>query len=297
VLAPPHTVLKTSSGKIRRAASREYYEHGGTRVGPAPVWLQFVRLALGALLPELHRSLRAIASLLYAGYAWTVLFLLAVPVWILVAIARRPRIARTTCHWAAKLLVRLTGIRITVTGVENLPRTAHVLASNHASYVDFILLGVVLPPEHPYVFVAKREFTQQWIPRLFLEGVGAVFVERFDAQKGVEDVERVELAARSGASPVFFPEGTFDRQPGLREFRLGAFLVAAHVGVPVVPVGIRGARSILRDVSWFPRLGAAAIAVGAPIRPTGREWADAVALRDRVRAELLSLSGEAERLG
>jgi 1-acyl-sn-glycerol-3-phosphate acyltransferase len=172
-----------------------------------------------------------------------------------------------------------------------------VLASNHASYVDFILLGVVLPPEHPYVFVAKREFTQRWIPRLFLEGVGAAFVERFDAQKGVEDVERVEQAARSGASPVFFPEGTFDRQPGLREFRLGAFLVAAHVGLPVVPVGIRGARSILRDVSWFPRLGAVAVVFGAPVTPSGGEWADAIALRDRVRAELLSLSGEAERLG
>ncbi len=296
VLAPPHTVLKTSSGKIRRAASREYYEHGGTRVHPAPVWLQFVRLALGALLPELNRSLRGIAALLYAGYAWTVLFVLAVPVWIIVATARRPRLARTTCHWAAKLLVRLTGIGVTVTGVENLPRTAHVLAANHASYVDFILLGVVLPSEHRYVFVAKREFTQQCIPRLFLEGVGAAFVERFDAQKGVEDVERVEQVARSGASPVFFPEGTFDRQPGLREFRLGAFLIAAHIGLPVVPVGIRGARSILRDVSWFPRLGAAAVVVGAPIRPGGREWADAVALRDRVRAELLSLSGEAERL-
>jgi len=297
VLAPPHTVLKTSSGKIRRAASREYYEQGGTHVHPLPVWLQFVRLALSALLPELRRSLRAVAAVLYAAYAWTVLFALAMPVWVLVAAARRPRLARTVCHGAAKLLITLTGIRVSVTGVENLPRTAHVLTANHASYIDFILLGVALPPEHRYVFVAKREFVRQFIPRLFLEGVGVAFVERFDAKQGVEDVERVEQAARSGASPVFFPEGTFDRQPGLREFRLGAFLVAARTGLPVVPVGIRGARSILRDVSWFPRRGAAAVAVGTPVAASGREWADAVELRDRVRAELLLLSGEADRLG
>jgi 1-acyl-sn-glycerol-3-phosphate acyltransferase len=296
VLAPPHTVLKTSSGKIRRAASREYYERGGTRVHPLPVWLQFVRLALSAVLPELRRSLRAVAAVLYAGYAWTVLFVLAVPVWVLVAAARRPRLARAVCHRAAKLLVRLTGIRVTVTGLENLPRTAYVLAANHASYVDFILLGVALPPEQRYVFVAKREFVRQFIPRLFLQGVGVAFVERFDAKQGVEDVERVEEAARSGASPVFFPEGTFDRQPGLREFRLGAFLVAARTGLPAVPVGIRGARSILRDVSWFPRLGVAAVVIGAPIAPSGHEWSDAVELRDRVRAELLALSGEADRL-
>ena len=297
VLAPPHTVLKTSSGKIRRAASREFYEHAGTRTRPVPVWLQFARLGLGATLPELRRSLRAVTALLYAGYAWTMLFVIAVPVWLLVAAARRPRLARTVCHGAAKLLVTLTGIRVTVTGLERLPHSAHVLAANHASYIDFILLGVALPPEHRYVFVAKREFVRQVIPRLFLEGVGAAFVERSDAEKGVEDVERVEQAARSGASPVFFPEGTFDRQPGLREFRLGAFLVAARTSLPVVPVGIRGARSILRDGSWFPRLSAAAVAVGAPIEPAGREWSDAIALRDRIRTELLSLSGEADRSG
>jgi len=295
VLAPPHTVLKTSSGKIRRAASREYYERGGALMRPSPVWLQFVRLAWSALLPEVRRSARAVAAVLYAVYAWTVLFALALPVWVVGAAARRPRLARSVCHRAAKLLIWMTGIRVSVAGVENVPRTAHVVAANHASYVDFILLGVALLSEHRYVFVAKREFVRQLVPRLFLEGVGVVFVERFEAKQGVEDVERVEQAARSGASPVFFPEGTFDRQPGLREFRLGAFLVAARTGLPVVPVGIRGARSILRDVSWFPRHGAAAVFIGVPIPPAGGEFSDAIELRDRVRAQVMSLSGEADR--
>ncbi len=297
VLVPPHTVLKTSSGKIRRAASREYYERRGTRPRPAPVWLQFLRLASAALLPELRRSLRGIVALLYAGYAWSMLFLVAIPLWILVAAARRPALSRTACHAAAKLLSRLTGIRVTVTGLENLPTTAHVLASNHASYIDAIVLGAALPPGGGYVYVAKREFARQWIPRLFLEGLEVVFVERFDAKRGVEDVVRVEEAARGGASPVFFPEGTFDRQPGLREFRLGAFLVSTRAGLPVVPVGIRGARSILRGATWFPRFGAAAVAIGAPIAPEGNDWTAAVKLRDQVRAEILRLSGEPDRLG
>jgi 1-acyl-sn-glycerol-3-phosphate acyltransferase len=296
VLAPPHTVLKTSSGKVRRAASREYYERRGTQLRAAPVWLQFLRLASGALLPELRRSLRGIAVSLYAGYAWMMLLLVAIPLWIVVAVARRPPLARSACHMAAKLLSGLTGMRVTVTGVENLPITPHVLASNHASYVDAIVLGVVLPPAHRYAYVAKREFAQRWIPRLFLEGLEAAFVERFDAKQGVEDVARVEEVARHGASPVFFPEGTFDRQPGLREFRLGAFLVSARTGLPVVPVGIHGARSILREATWFPRLGAAAVAIGAPITPEGNDWAAAVKLRDRVRAEILRLSGEPDRV-
>jgi 1-acyl-sn-glycerol-3-phosphate acyltransferase len=251
---------------------------------------------LGALLPELRRSLRGIVVFLYAAYAWIVLFLVAIPLWILVASARRPPLARAACHMAARLLSRLTGMRISIAGLQNLPDTAHVLACNHASYVDAIVLGAALPPSHRYVYVAKREFAQQWIPRLFLDGLEAAFVERFDAKQGVEDVVHVEEAARAGASPVFFPEGTFDRQPGLREFRLGAFLVSARTGLPVVPVGIHGARSILREATWFPRLGAATVAIGAPIAPEGNDWAAAVKLRDRVRAEILRLSGEPDRV-
>jgi 1-acyl-sn-glycerol-3-phosphate acyltransferase len=194
------------------------------------------------------------------------------------------------------LLGLLTGIRVAVTGLANLPRTPHLIAANHSSYIDAILLAAVLPLEQRYVFVVKREFAQQSIARWFLAGIGAAFVDRSDPKQGVEDVAAVEQVVREGALPLFFPEGTFDRQPGLREFHMGAFLVAAHTRLPIVPVGIRGTRSILRDGSWFPRLRAAAVTIGTPIAPTGDDWPAAVALRDRVRTEISSLSGEAERV-
>ena len=296
VLAPSHTVLKTSSGKIRRAASREYYERRGLRVRPAPAWLQFVRLGAAAVRPELRRHVRGIAALLYAGYAWAAFVLVAMATWVLVALARRPVFGRRACHGAARLLSRLTGIRVGVTGLANLPRTPHLIASNHGSYLDAILLAAVLPPEQRYVFVVKREFARQRIARPFLDGIGAAFVERGDAKQGVEDVAAVEQAARNGVFPIFFPEGTFDRRPGLREFRMGAFLVAARTGLPIVPLGIRGGRSILRDGTWFPRWRAAAVAIGSPMAPIGDDWAAAVALRDRVRVEIARLSGEPERV-
>ena len=296
VLAPPRTVLKTSSGKIRRAASRAFYEQRGVRARPAPMLLQFLRLTAGALLPEARRTLRGIAALLYAGYAWAILFLIAAPVWAIVAIARRPRLGRSICHRAARLLAAATRIRIRVAGTQNLPDAPHVLTVNHASYIDAIVLAAVLPPRHPYVFVAKRELKQRRIPRWFLRGLGAIYVERFDPSRGVEDTARTEQAAVRGASPVFFPEGTFDRQPGLRSFQLGAFLVAARTGLPVVPVGLRGTRSILREVSWFPRFGTVGVSIGLPIPPPGRDWAAAVKLRDQVRSEIARLSGEPERI-
>jgi 1-acyl-sn-glycerol-3-phosphate acyltransferase len=76
--------------------------------------------------------------------------------------------------------------------------------------------------------------------------------------------------------------------PGLLPFHMGAFIAAAEAGVPVVPVTIRGTRSLLRADSWFPRRGAVRVSVAAPILPVGSDWAAAVKLRDAARAALLA---------
>jgi acyl-CoA synthetase (AMP-forming)/AMP-acid ligase II/acyl carrier protein len=53
VLAPPHTVLKTSSGKVRRADSRRLYEAGRLGGAHRPVWWQVTRLAVSGVFPAL----------------------------------------------------------------------------------------------------------------------------------------------------------------------------------------------------------------------------------------------------
>jgi 1-acyl-sn-glycerol-3-phosphate acyltransferase len=155
-----------------------------------------------------------------------------------------------------------------------------------------VALVAALPADFPYAFVAKRELKNHVVSRLFLTGIGAIFVERFDAKQGIEDADQVAQALAGGRNPSIFPEGTFDRRPGLRAFRNGAFVIAAKANVPVVPVALRGLRSVLRGDDFFPHRGAASVWFGAPIAPAGTEWADAIALRDRVRAEMLKHCGE-----
>jgi hypothetical protein len=62
--------------------------------------------------------------------------------------------------------------------------------------------------------------------------------------------------------------------------------------VPVVPVALRGVRSVLRDGTWYARRVPVAVTVCAPIAPEGTDWAAAIPLRDRVRAEILQYCGE-----
>src|SRR3989304_3479680 len=92
------------------------------------------------------------------------------------------------------------------------PRGPCVIAANHASYLDGIILTAVLPGV--FSFVAKREFTERLVARVFLQNIGTEFVERFALARGVEDARGGGRAARRGRTLVFFPEGTFTRTPG-----------------------------------------------------------------------------------
>ena len=292
VLAPPHTVLKTSSGKIRRAASRDYYESGGKGASPAAVWLQLARLARASLVPELRRRLRALTGLAYAAWVWLAFLMLALPTLAAAALARHPASGWRFTRIMARAFLKPCGLPLVVHGLEHIPASGpFVMAANHASYLDGLILLAALR-ERGYRFVAKRELSRSLLPRLFLRAIGTDFVERSDIKQGVEDASRLAESVRAGCSPIFFAEGTFTRTAGLLPFRMGAFVVAAQTGVPLVPVTIRGARSVLRDGSWFARRGALVVTIAPPLAPSGSDWNAAVALRDAARAEILRHCGE-----
>jgi 1-acyl-sn-glycerol-3-phosphate acyltransferase len=96
---------------------------------------------------------------------------------------------------------------------------------------------------------------------------------------------------------VFFPEGTFKREPGLLPFRMGAFMLAARTGAPVLPVSLTGTRTLLRGESRRPHYSALAVHVGAPLRATGEAWQAALQLRDGARRQILARLGEPDAAG
>jgi acyl carrier protein len=292
VLAPPHSVLKTSSGKIRRAAVRDLFEKGRVGQRSRAVWWQFVRLALISIQPRLRSAWLRVVDTAYAGYAQLVFWLLAPPAWLLIALLPGTvRWRRAVMRRSARLLFHLAGVPLRVEGQEQWGRhRSCVIVANHASYLDSVLLVAVLPVE--FSFVAKAELEHQFFPRRFLRRIDAIFVERFDKQRGMADARHAVQAVQAGRSLLFFPEGTCTRMPGLLPFHMGAFIAAAEAGVPVVPVTIRGTRSLLRCDTWFPRRGAVNVVIGTPIVPGGTDWAAAVQLRDTARAALLTRLGE-----
>ncbi|MEN8198621.1 MAG: AMP-binding protein [Thermodesulfobacteriota bacterium] len=290
-IAPPGTVLKTSSGKIRRAASRELYEKGEIGKGKRPLWLQLLRLSLAGILPLWRRTLRRVGEFLYASYCWTLFGLIGVPLWLLVALLPGSGLRWKLVRWGLKLLALLSGTPIRVSGLEHIKAgEPMILVSNHASYLDGLILAAALPVQCN--FVAKAELAGKFFARVMLSRLDVFFIERFDAKKGVEEARKIGQLAHSDKRPLFFAEGTLQRMPGLLPFQMGAFVTAAQAGVPVIPLTLRGTRNKLRGGSWFPRRGRVSLDISRPLQPEGSDWQAAIQLRDQVRAEILHLCGE-----
>lgn len=288
VIAPPRTVPKTSSGKIRRSAARELYESGRIKK-KVPVWLQFFHLLIGGSLPLLVRYLRVAAGFCYAAYVGLIFGLMAFPTYLLM-IFPGLKFRRTGIFWLAKLFFRLIGIPCSLVGKENYSGQRCILVCNHASYLDGFVLTALLPPD--FSFIAKNELLNNFFVAVFLRRVGTQFVERFDVKESVESIGKIEEALRAGQSLVFFPEGTFFRSAGMRPFRMGAFIIAAGQNVPVVPVAIKGTRSILRGSEFFPRPGRVQVTIGPPIEPQGEDFSAAARVRDAAREFILRHCGE-----
>ena len=291
VLAPPATVPKTSSGKIRRVAAREFYERGPSSVKPQAVWLQFARLLLAGAAPQLRRGLRALWGALFALRAYLA-FAALLPFALLGSLILPVKGCWTVGQAVSKWFLILCGVPVVARGKENLDiRTPAVLAVNHTSYLDALVLLAQLD-YRGYAFVAKREFQDNFLMRALLSGFGTQFIERFDIARSAEHASEMAAAAKRGISLIVFPEGTLKRNTGVMPFRTGAFQAAAQAGIPVIPVALRGVRSVLRDGTWYLRRAAVSVTIGAPIAPRGTDWRAAVELRDAVRAEILRHCGE-----
>ena len=147
--------------------------------------------------------------------------------------------------------------RLEVVGADRVPVIGPVvIASNHDSFLDGIILGAAISRE--LRFVAKAEL---WRSRLFawmLDGLGAIPIER--GHSDYLAAARVLQALAAGQAVVIFPQGAVR---GDREWKQGAVHAALMTGAPLVPVRLVGtARALSRGRIGFPRLR---VIVGKPI--------------------------------
>jgi 1-acyl-sn-glycerol-3-phosphate acyltransferase len=301
-LVAPQTVPKTSSGKIRRDACKQMYLREQLATKPRPAWVQVLRLALGSGRDRLRRAAARFLQTAYGVYAWLALAVVMLPGWLITMVLPTQqgngRCARKTLGFLCRVALFLAGLRPRISGKEFLAEAARqaeegrplVVVSNHASYLDVLVVAAVSPA--PICFVSKGEAASWPLVGTFIRKCGYLTVSRQDALHAAADSEGMVRKLKLGESVHVFAEGTFTPQNGLRPFQMGAFKSAVESGCPILPVTLVGTRDVLRDGAWLPRHTKLSVVASPILAPGGRSWRDIVQLRDAVRSEILKHCGE-----
>lgn len=148
------------------------------------------------------------------------------------------KIMLSVLYYVARPVVRLIWLG-RLTGLENLPKKgAYIVAANHQSYLDFILIMAVVPRR--VTFLAAEKFFSNPIWRPLVEYTGQIKVERESTDKSASVAAALKVLA-SGEVIALFPQGTRSRDGQIGKTFTGVVKLALSAGVPVVPIGLEGA--------------------------------------------------------
>ena len=235
---------------------------------------------------------RRIASLAYGYYTWAMFAVLLLMFGALALSAGRVQRARRLARFFSRWMFRLAGMPVSARGLEHLPAEPHVLLANHTSFLDAILLSALLPSTPGYAFVTRRQFALQNLLWPFLRSVDTLILKPHGVLPHGGNVERMRSALQQGENLIVFPEGTFGPEPGLKAFHSGIFIAAAKARVPLVVVGLHGAREALRQGTWMPKRLPLALEIGTTLKPDGEDANAIHSLMLAARKEMMELTGE-----
>lgn len=166
-----------------------------------------------------------------------------------------------------RFILALAGVKITVKGLDNIPRDRAVLyVGNHRSYFD-ILTGYVTVPGL-MGFVAKKEMLRYPLLADWMRNVNCLFLDRQNMKEGLKTILTGIEKVKSGVSIWIFPEGTRNRNESaldMLEFKEGSLKIAEKSGCPVIPVALTGTAEVFERHLPFIRPSHVTIQFGAPI--------------------------------
>ncbi|HEV7823795.1 MAG TPA: lysophospholipid acyltransferase family protein [Mycobacteriales bacterium] len=190
----------------------------------------------------------------------------------------------------ARGLFAALGLRFTITGTENIPKTGGaVMAINHVGYLDFTFAGLAARPAKRLVrFMAKEEVFRHGVAGPLMRGMKHIPVDR---EAGSASFRAALTALKSGEIVGVFPEATISQSFEIKDFKSGAVRMARSAGVPILPTIVWGSQRVWtkgRSRRFGYHRTPVHIAVGEPITVPPKADPDAVSaeLRERMSALL-----------
>jgi len=198
---------------------------------------------------------------------------------------RRGRLAHGCARAWSSLILKTTGVRVHVVGLERVVRhETYVFVSNHQSIYDIPVLFASLPFQ--LRIIAKESLGRFPFLGWHLRRAGHLLVDRTNPDRaGILSQWRALVSDR--LSLIVFPEGTRSRDGRVGRFRAGSFMLALEAGLTVVPLAVSGSRHVMKKGRLMTCPGDVTLVVHDPIpapRVDTPTVADARALAERVLA-------------
>ncbi len=175
-------------------------------------------------------------------------------------------------RWAVGGARVLLGIRVRVSGAENLPDGATspaILLVKHQSTLETFLLPTLMP--HPLAYVFKKELLQ--VP-FFGWAMGRLDMIHIDRNQRTQAFSRVVAQGKSllarGNWIIMFPEGTRTARGQKGVYKSGGTRLAIETGAPVIPIAVSSAKCWPRK-AFIKLPGTVDVSIGAPIPSQGRK--------------------------
>jgi 1-acyl-sn-glycerol-3-phosphate acyltransferase len=156
----------------------------------------------------------------------------------------------------SKSICWLVGMRVHVTGLENIPEGGVLFVFNHQSLFDIPVVHAGIPKD--FRFGAKMELFKIPIFGSAMKHLGALKIARGNRAEAIQVLEDAAQKMNQGFSYILAPEGTRQKEPQLGEFKSGPFIMAVQAQRPIVPLVINNIYKILpkkallmNTQSWF----------------------------------------------
>jgi len=193
---------------------------------------------------------------------------------IIMLFDRRGKSVQLLMNKWAWFILKLSGVKIVVNGLENLtPGESYIFISNHASLLDIPTVCLGLPFQ--LRFLAKKELFKIPIFGQALRSVGHIRIDRENLESAVRSLkEGAKVLKERGYSALVFAEGTRSLNGKVGKFKKGGVILALSMGIPIVPVSISGSASLAPKGDFMVKSGIIKMTVGKPISTDGKDISD-----------------------
>ena len=170
-------------------------------------------------------------------------------------------------QWGFKVILKMTGVKVTVIGEENVPDEPVLFIGNHRSFFDILL--TYSRCRNLTGYVAKKEMEKIPLLSTWMRFVHCLFLDRENPKEGLKTILQAIDYVKHGISICIFPEGTRNKgeELSLLPFHNGSFKIAEKTGCPIIPMSLNNTCDIFEGHFPFIKKTHVILEYGKPIYP------------------------------